>query len=40
MITLIGLVYKTFGKHRKENLSYLKQSERGIIRWIRRKCDE
>ncbi len=34
MIPLIGLVYKTFGKYRKENLSYFEQSEKEIIEWI------
>ena len=36
IIPLIGFVYKTFGKYRKENISYLKQSEREIIRWIQK----
>jgi hypothetical protein len=35
MIPLIGLMYKTFGKYRKENLSYFEQSEKEIIDWIR-----
>ena len=34
MIPLIGFVYKTFGKYRKENMAYLKQSEREIIKWV------
>ena len=34
MVPLIGLVYKTFGKYRKENLSYFEQSEKEIIEWI------
>lgn len=34
MIPLIGLMYKTFGKYRKENLSYFGQSEKEIIDWI------
>ena len=34
MIPLIGLMYKTFGKNRKENLSYFGQSEKEIIDWI------
>ena len=34
MIPLIGLMYKTFGKYRKENLSYFEQSEKAIIEWI------
>ena len=36
IIPLIGFVYKTFGKYRKENILYLKQSEREIIRWIQK----
>ena len=36
MIPLIGLMYKTFGKYRRENLSYFEKSEREIIDWIRR----
>ncbi len=35
MIPLIGLMYKTFGKYRKENISYFEQSEKEIIDWIR-----
>lgn len=35
MIPLIGLMYKTFGKYRKENLSYFEKSEKEIIDWIR-----
>lgn len=35
MIPLIGLMYKTFGKYRKENLSYFERSEHEIIEWIR-----
>ena len=35
MILLIGFLYKTFGKHREENLRYLEQSEREIIDWIK-----
>ncbi len=31
---LIGLMYKTFGKYKKENMSYLESSEKEIIRWI------
>lgn len=34
MIPLIGLMYKTFGKYRKENLSYFEQSEKEIIEWV------
>lgn len=35
MIPLIGFMYKTFGKYRKENLSYFEKSEKEIIDWIR-----
>ncbi|MCR5384208.1 MAG: hypothetical protein K6E72_06215 [Saccharofermentans sp.] len=35
MIPLIGLIYKTFGKYKAENLSYIEQSEKEIIEWIR-----
>lgn len=34
MIPLIGLMYKTFGKYRKLNMSYFEQSEREILNWI------
>jgi len=34
MIPLIGLMYKTFGKFRKENIKYFELSEKEIIRWI------
>ena len=34
MIPLIGLMYKTFGKYKKENLSYIESSEKEIIQWI------
>lgn len=34
MIPLIGLMYKTFGKYRKENIRYFEESEREIIAWI------
>ena len=37
MIPLIGLMYRTFGKYRKENLSYFEQSEKEIIDWVRRR---
>ena len=36
MIPLIGLMYKTFGKYRKDNLRYFEESEREIIDWIMR----
>ncbi len=35
MMPLIGFMYKTFGKYKKENLSYFEQSEKEIIEWIR-----
>jgi len=35
MIPLIGLMYKTFGRYRKENLSYFEQSEKEIIEWVK-----
>ncbi len=35
MIPLIGLVYKTFGRYRKENMAYFEQTEREVIDWIR-----
>ena len=34
MILLIGLMYKTFGKYRKENMEYFEQTEREVIDWI------
>ena len=36
MIPLIGLMYRTFGKYRKENLRYFEESEKEIIDWIKR----
>lgn len=35
MIPLIGIMYKTFGKYRRENLSYFERSEKEIVDWIR-----
>lgn len=35
MIPLIGLMYRTFGKYRKENLQYFEKSEKEIIDWIK-----
>ena len=35
MIPLIGFMYKTFGKYKKDNLSFFEKSEREIIDWIR-----
>lgn len=37
MIPLIGLMYKTFGKYKKENLSYFEKSEKEIIDWINKR---
>lgn len=34
MMPVIGLMYKTFGKYKSENLSYFEQSEKEIIEWI------
>jgi esterase/lipase len=34
MIPFIGLMYKTFGKYRKENMEYFEQTEQEIINWI------
>ncbi len=34
MIPLIGLMYKSFGRYRKENLDYFARSEQEILRWI------
>ena len=34
MIPFIGLMYRTFGKFRKVNLSYFEKSEKEIIEWI------
>lgn len=34
IIPLIGLMYRTFGRYRKQNLAYFEQSEREIIEWI------
>lgn len=36
LIPLIGLMYKTFGKYREENLRYFEESEKVIIDWIMR----
>ena len=40
MIPLIGLMYKSFGRYRNENMDYFAQSERAIVAWIREKGDE
>lgn len=34
MTPLVGLMYKSFGRYRRENLDYFEQSERAIIQWI------
>ena len=35
MIPLIGLMYRSFGRYRKENMGYFSRSEREIISWIK-----
>ena len=35
MIPLVSLMYRTFGKYRKENMDYFEQSERTIIEWVK-----
>lgn len=35
MIPLIGLVYKTFGRYKRENLEYFAQAEKEIIDWVK-----
>ena len=35
MIPLIGIMYRTFGRYRKENMGYLSQSEKEIVSWIK-----
>lgn len=35
MIPLIGLMYRSFGKYRKDNMAYYEQAERAIIEWVR-----
>lgn len=35
MIPLVGLIYRTFGKYRKENLNYFERAERAIVAWIK-----
>ena len=34
MLPVIGLMYRTFGKYKKENIGYFEQSEKEIISWI------
>ena len=35
MIPLVGPMYKTFGRYRKENLRYFAESEKEIINWVK-----
>lgn len=35
MIPLIGLMYRSFGKYRKENMKYFEHSEKEMIAWIK-----
>ena len=35
MIPLVGLMYRTFGKYRKDNMDYFEQAERAIIEWVK-----
>ena len=37
MIPLIGLMYRTFGRYKKENLAYFAQAEKEIIDWVMHK---
>ena len=34
MIPLIGLMYRSFGKYRRDNMAYFEQAERAIIEWV------
>ena len=34
MIPLIGIMYRSFGKYRRDNMEYFRQSEKEIICWI------
>ena len=34
MIPLIGIMYKSFGKHKKECMAALERSEKEIINWL------
>lgn len=34
MIPLIGLMYRTFGRYKHENLAYFAQAEKEIINWV------
>ena len=35
LMPLIGIMYKSFGKYRKENLEYFAQAEKEIIEWVK-----
>lgn len=35
MLPLVGIMYKTFGKYRKENMEYFEQTEAEVINWIK-----
>ena len=35
MIPLVGMMYKSFGKHKKECMAAFEQSEKEIINWLR-----
>lgn len=35
MLPLVGMMYKSFGKHKKECMSAFEQSEREIVKWLR-----
>ena len=40
MIPLVGLMYRTFGKYRKENMDYFSQSEKAILDWVKTDKDK
>jgi len=35
MIPLIGLMYRSFGRYRRDNMEYFQRSEKEIIAWIK-----
>ena len=35
IIPLVGMMYKSFGKHKKECMAAFEQSEKEIINWLR-----
>ena len=35
MIPLVGLMYRTFGRYRKENMAYFEQSEKAVLDWVK-----